>query len=98
MEENKSSEINLFQIGVELNIIRKRINENQETYYNNFKDERHLENLLLVNYLMVDIQSLYIFMNKYLNYLVQFLHQNYFNIVNKFQQDTFASHFKKVDE
>lgn len=47
---------------------------------------------------MVDIQSLYIFMNKYLNYLVQFLHQNYFNIVNKFQQDTFASHFKKVDE
>jgi len=29
MEENKSSEINLFQIGVELNIIRKRINENQ---------------------------------------------------------------------
>ena len=49
MEENKSSEINLFQIGVELNIIRKRINENQETYYNNFRDERHLENLLLVN-------------------------------------------------
>lgn len=59
-ENNKTSVITLFQKGAELNIIQKRIKENQKIYSDNFLKEKYTENNLINEEKRKKIHKIYV--------------------------------------
>lgn len=97
-EKNRQSEVFLFKLSLYLRIIKDRIHRRERKFAENFQSERHLENLKLAIKLSLDILSFYSFSQDYLNYLIIFLHKNYFQNWKYFYIKTFKNHYNNLDD
>ncbi len=91
------SNIYFLQLSLYLKIIRERINKNEKKYKENFQNNQHLQNIALPVKIALDIKSFYSFTQDYLNYLVIFLHDNYFSCSTHFNTKTLKNHYNSLE-
>lgn len=78
-----------------LKIIQRRIEKNKKKYTSNFNQSFHNKNFFLLEKIVLDINSLFLFAHIYLNYLIRYLNKKFFRL-NHFEQSSFEKHIFRI--